>query len=207
MMETTENTDEKIHFFGEVDLNAKGGRVSDVPAWCFDVHIDEMEENIRRKERQIELGIVAKESVHTMREEISGERERLASIKNSKPDLKGPQKDKCYNSWKSLGERIRDTMPTRKELHDGLVSAHDELKRMKDKHISVSPEIAKACMVKPVKGKISGDEANKCYRILGAALGESVSTERLRRDGGGEAYKTMNDLTQAILQGRTIKGA
>ena len=195
----------KIRFFGEVDLNAQGGRISDVPAWCFDVHMDEMEESIASKQRQIDLGIVAPDSVHLMREEIRSEKEKLNLIKNSKPDLTGNQKDKCYNAYKALGERIRDTMPTRKEMNDGLVNAHDELKRMKSKHISISPEIAKACMVKPVNGKITGDEANKCYRILGAALGENTSPERLRRDGGGEAYKTMEAFTQAILQGKPIK--
>ena len=197
--------DGKIRFFGEVDLNSQGGRTSDVPAWCFDVHIDEMEESIARKQRQIELGIVAPDSVHLMKEEIRAEREKLELIKSSKPELTGSQKDKCYNAYKVLGERIADTLPTRKEMQDGLVNPHDELKRMKSKHISISPEIAKACMVKPVNGKISGDEANKCYRILGAALGEDVSTERLRRDGGGEAYKTMESLTRAILEGKKIK--
>ena len=197
--------DGKIHFFGEIDLNNEGGRISDVPSWCFDVHIDEMEESINRKRRQIEMGIVAQDSIHSMKEEIRSEQERLDRIKNSKPTLTGNQKDKCYNSYKLLGERIRDSLPTRKELEQGLVSAHDELRRMKDKHISISPEIAKACMVKPVNGKISGDEANKCYRILGAALGEPTSTERLRKDGGGESYKTMEAFTQAILKGNKIK--
>ena len=195
----------KIQFFGEVDLNEKGGRISDVPSWCLDVHIDEMEEGINRKRRQLEMGIVAQESAHMMREEIKMEQERLDLIKAGKPELTGNQKDKCHSAYQRLAERIRDTQPTRKEMNDGLVSAHDELKRMKDKHISISPEIAKACMVKPVHGKISGDEAAKCYRILGAALGENTSTERLRRDGGGEAYKSMEALTQAIIEGKKIK--
>lgn len=196
---------DRIHFFGEVDLNSEGGRVADVPSWCFDVHIEEMEESIARKRRQIDMGIIASDSIHQMREEIKREQGRLDEIKNSKPTLEGNQKDKASTAYKLLGERIAETLPTRKDMEQGLVSAHDELKRMKDKHISISPEIAKACMVKPVSGKISGDEANKVYRILGAALGESTSTERLRKDGGGEAYKTMESFTQAILQGKKIK--
>lgn len=199
-----ETEKDKIRFFGEVDLNDKGGRISDIPSWCLNVHMEEMEEGIARKQRQIDMGIVAPESVYAMREEIKMEKERLDSVKSGKPELTGTQKDKCFNAYKLLGERIRDTIPTRKEMNDGLVNAHDELKRMKDKHISISPEIAKACMVKSVNGKISGDEANKCYRILGAALGENISPERLRRDGGGEAYKSMEALTQAILQGKKI---
>jgi len=197
--------DGKIRFFGEVDLNSQGGRISDVPAWCFDVHIDEMEESIARKQRQIELGIVASDSVHLMKEEIRAEKEKLEAIISSKPVLTDSQRDKCWNAYKLLKERISDTLPTRKEMNDGLVNPHDELKRMKGKHISISPEIAKACMVKPVNGKISGDEANKCYQILGKVLGENTSPERLRKDGGGEAYKTMEDLTRAILEGKKIK--
>jgi len=195
----------KIRFFGEVDLNEKGGRISDIPSWCLDVHIDEMEEAIGRKRRQIEMGIIPQEQIYSMKEEIRMEQERLDKIKDGKPVLTGTQKDKCYSAYKKLAERISETLPTRKEMNDGLVNAHDELRRMKEKHISISPEIAKACMVKPVAGKISGDEANKCYRILGAALGENTSTERLRRDGGGEAYKTMEALTKAILEGKTIR--
>ena len=196
---------ERIQFFGEVDLNPEGGRVADVPSWCFDIHIEEMQETIDRKRRQIELGIVTQESVHLMREEIKMEQDRLDQIVASRPKLTGNQQDKVYNAYNKLGQRIRDTLPTRKENEDGLINAHDELRRMKDKHISISPEIAKACMVKPVNGKISGDEANKCYRILGSALGENTNVERLRRDGGGDAYKTMETLTKAILEGKKLK--
>ena len=196
---------ERIQFFGEVDLNSEGGRVADVPSWCFDIHIEEMQETIDRKRRQIELGIVTQESVHLMREEIKMEQDRLDQIVASRPKLTGNQQDKVYNAYNKLGQRIRDTLPTRKENEDGLINAHDELRRMKDKHISISPEIAKACMVKPVNGKISGDEANKCYRILGSALGENTNVERLRKDGGGESYKTMEAFTKAILEGKKLK--
>ena len=96
-------------------------------------------------------------------------------------------------------------MPTRKQAKDGLVDPYRELKRLKTKHIKIDPEIAKACGVKAVQGKISGDEANKCYQILGKALGENTIVEVLRKDGNSEAYQSIHDLTRAILDGRKIK--
>jgi hypothetical protein len=79
------------------------------------------------------------------------------------------------------------------------------MKRLKTKHISIEPALAKALGVKAVNGKISGDEANKCYQILGRAIGESTSVEALRRDGNTEAYQTIHDLTQVILEGKKVK--
>jgi len=65
------------------------------------------------------------------------------------------------------------------------------MKRMKTKHIQIDPQMAAALGVKPVHGKISGDEANKCFQILGKFLGESTNIESLRRDGNSEAYLLM----------------
>lgn len=191
-------------FFGEIDLNDKGGIRSDTPAWYFDVHIDELEESIARKKRMVENHLVEPDVALRMREEIKVEGEKLKAIKSSQPRLTGAQTDLCSTTYQDLGRQIRDSMPTRKEDQDGLVSPHQELKRMKTKHINIDPTVALACGCKPVNGKITGDEANKCYKIIGKQLGENTTVERLRRDGGGEAYKTMNNLAQAILEGRQI---
>jgi len=205
--DTQEATDSKIRFFGEVDLDRDGKITSDMPAWYFERHIDEMEEGILRKENQLARGAIAADNVPMIKEEIKAEKAKLRKIKESKPTLTGNQVDRCWRVYKSLTEQIQASMPTRKQSKDGLVNPYDELKRLKQKHIKIDPEIAKACGVKAVQGKISGDEANKCYQIIGRTLGENTNVEALRRDGNTEAYHTINDLTKAILSGMQIKGA
>ncbi len=194
-------------FFSEIDLNDNTGEIkSDMPAWFFDVHIEELEENIARKKRMLKEGLIDPEVKFNMENELNYEQAQLAEIERSRPRLSGEQKDACYTAYQDLGKQLRDVLPTRKEDQDGLVNPRELLKIQKDKHITMDIKLAKACGVNPVNGKVSGDEASKCYSILGKALGENTSVERLRRDGGGEAYKTMHDLTQAILGGREIKG-
>jgi hypothetical protein len=197
----------KIQFFGEVDLNKDGQITSQVPAWYLGPHIDAMETGIRRKEMQIERGAVESDQVPRLKAEIKRERTKLEAIKSSKPILTDAQKDRCASTYKSLGEQIKDTMPTRKETRQGLVNPHDELDRLKGKkHIKIDTQLAAACGVKPVHGKITGDEANKCYKILGKALGENTNVERLRKDGGHPAQESIHELTKLILDGREARG-
>lgn len=201
----TEEKSNKVQFFGEIDLSDKDGSIrSDMPAWYFDVHVDELKEGIAKKIRQLEAGVIDADQVPRVKNEIESEKARLTVIKAGKPTLEGGNKDRVFRMYESLKKQITDSMPTRKENLDGLVSPHEELRRQKSKHIKVDTELAKACGVKSVHGKISGDEANKCYKILGKALGEPTNVERLRRDGSSEAYQSMHDLTQAILQGREV---
>lgn len=193
-------------FFGEIDLNEKGGIRSDTPAWYFDVHIDELEESMARKQRAIDHNLVEPEQALRMREEIKNEKAKLRAIKESRPTLTTAQRDKCANAYFSLESQIAESLPTRKEDREGLISPRDELKRMKTHHIEIDPDVARACGCEPRNGKITGDQANKCFSILGKHLGENYRVERLRRDGGGEAYKTMNDLAKAIFEGKEIRG-
>jgi len=207
MAATEKKVDESgnIQFFGEIDLNRDGKIVSDMPAWYFDMHIEDLEENISRKERMLESGKMVGENVPLIRGQIKQEREKLKKILDSKPSLNDKQRDRCWKAYEKLQQQIKDTMPTRKETKNGLVNPRDELKRLKDvKHITIDPTIASACGVKADHGKITGDQANKCYKILGKVLGENTNVERLRKDGGGDAYKTINDLTKAILDGREV---
>lgn len=196
----------KIQFFSEIDMNEKGNITSSMPAWYFEAHMEELREGIEKKERALEAGLILQDQIARTKEEVKRERSKLKGIESSKPDLQGRNKDRCWNAYKSLQEQITETMPTRKENFDGLVSPQAELKRLKTKHVKIDTEIAKACGVNVVHGKITGDEANKCYQILGRALGENTYTERLRRDGNAGAYKPMNDLTEAILKGMEIRG-
>ena len=203
----TQEPESKIQFFSEIDMDDKGHVTSSMPAWYFEAHIDELKETIGRKERALERGYIDQDQIFSVREELKIERKQLKGIEDSKPKLVGRNQDRCWNAYKSLQDQIAETMPTRKENFDGLVSPQSELKRLKTKHIKIDTEIAKACGVNVVHGKITGDEANKCYQILGKALGENTYTEKLRRDGNTEAYRSMNELTQSILKGMEARGS
>jgi len=197
----------KITFFGEIDLNKEGGITSDMPAWYFERQIEDLEENITRKKGMLERGQITADQVPVIRSQIEQEQEKLKQIVSSRPRFTDDQVDRCWGVYKSLTEQIKDSMPTRKQTKDGLVNPYNELKRLKNKHIKIDPEIAAACGVKPIHGKITGDEANKCYQIIGKALGENTNVEALRRDGNTEAYQSMDDLTKAILSGIKIREA
>jgi tellurite resistance protein len=197
-------TSDGIQFFGDVDLTDDNRVKSQLPAWYFDRQIDDMQEGIDRKKRAIKNRMIKEDQIPITENQIKAEEGRLKDIIESRPNLSGNQKDRCASAYQMLSEQIQATMPTRKQSRDGLVSPHQELKRMKGKHIKVDPDIAAACGVKMVGGKISGDEAARCYKILGKVLGENTNVEALRRDGNSEAYQSINDLTRAILNGAKI---
>ena len=188
-----------IQFFGKVDKNKDGDISSEMPAWFFDVQLDRLTESVSKKQRQLDRGEVPPEHAFTMKNEIAGLKEKITNIQMSKPTLKGGQKDMVYKEYQNLEQQIADSMPTRREDRQGFVNPRDELKRMKSPHIAITPKMAEACGVNPVKGKISGDQAAKCYKMMGKVLGENTNVERVRREGHSESYRTMEDLTRQVL--------
>jgi len=195
----------KIQFFGEADCDKDGNITSEMPSWYLERHIEELEESINRKETALKFNRIVSDQVPRMQAEVKAEKEKLKKIRESKPVVEGAAKDRCAKTYESLKKQIRESMPTRKQAKDGLANPYDELKRLKEKHITISPEMAASLGVKSDHGKISGDEANKCFQILGKVLGEQTNPESLRRDGTGDAYQSMHDLTKLILEGRETR--
>ena len=189
-----------IEFFGNVDKNSKGEIASDLPAWYFDFHLSELEESVSKKKRQIERGQILPESVFNVQNEIKSKEVRIKEIQASKPKLVGGQKDKVSKAYFSLKNEIANSMPTKLENMEGYTNPREELKRMKDFHIKVDPEIAKACNVKMERGKVTGDGADRIFKMSGRLLGENENIEKIRREGQSEAYRTMEDLTSKILE-------
>ncbi len=194
-----------IEFFGKVDRNRRGEIASQMPAWYFDSFIEEMEENINRKERMLEQGNVPKNSIAAVREELKQEKQRLKEIKESKPQLSDTEKDTIAKTYKNIEEQIKDTLPTRSEELLGLVSPREELKKNKTPCIKINPSIAKACGVKSYQGKVTRDDAVRCYKMIGKLLDDNTNIERLRRDAKHGTYRSMDELTQFIMD--KIKGA
>jgi hypothetical protein len=196
---------DEIKFFGSVDCDKDGNITSDMPAWYFERQIEELREGVVKKKGMLNRGEVASDQIPVIEGQIQAETDKLNEIQRSRPQLSAKNKDKVFREYQSLAKQIGESLPTRKESRDGLVSPYDELKRMKSKHINVDVELARACGCRPVDGKVSGDEANKMFHLFGKTLNENTSIERLRKDGGKDAYKMMHNLTKAILEGRTIK--
>lgn len=191
----------EVEFFGDVDKNIKGEVVSELPAWFHDIHLDHLEEGVASKKRQIERGEIPREHVGMVSQEIKNEEEKIKDIKAAVPKLVGKQKDSVAKAYHALQNQIKETMPTRMEDRNGYISPRDELKRMKEFHIEVDRDIAKACNVKTnIQGKVTGDGANKIYKMCGRILGENENVERIRREGKSESMRSMEDFTKTILE-------
>ena len=196
---------EEIKFFGEVDLKADNKPASQYPSWFFDAYVDDLKEEVAKKERRLAMGLISPSKIMLIKNEVEREKKRIQEIEASRPKLRGKAKDEVADAYRRIGQQLLETMPTRKEEKDGLVSPHGELKRWNTPYVKVDPKIAKACGIK-TKGKVTGKQAGKIYQILGKALGENTNLERIRRDTGVEAYKTMDTMTAKILE-RLTEGA
>jgi len=189
-----------VEFFGSVDKNRRGEVSSDMPAWYFDVHVDEMEEDIARRERELASDKVPPEYYQMKKNQVSNLKEKLSEIKASKPILKGGLKTKFANEYHKLQNRIADSMPTRMEDRNGFVSPREELARWNTPHIDIDPEIATSCGMKHVKGKITGKQADKIYKMIGKHIGENTNIERIRKEGKSQSQRDMEEYTAHILE-------
>ena len=138
--EQVKTDDSKIRFFGEVDLNRDGGITSDMPAWYFERQIEDLEENIKRKQGMIDRGAIQPDQIPILRGQIEAEATKLKAIVGSRPKLTDKQRDTCYKVYQNLAQQIGDSMPSRKKAKDGLVNPQNELKRLKTKHITISQD-------------------------------------------------------------------
>jgi len=173
----------EIVFFGEIDRDEKGVVKSEYPAYYFENNIEDLHEEIGTKERASARKDINWEDVESTKKELEMLKIKTTLIEKSKPKLKGGDKDKVYNEYKHLGDEIRDSMFTRTEMMKGLASPHEEAKRMTERGIKADPELAAACNVKVVGGKVSRNDASKMFKIMGKVLGDvPTNTEFLRRD-------------------------
>lgn len=179
-----------VEFFGPVDRKegkADGVITSEYPAWMHKYQIEEMEESISRKERELDRNAIPFEHVAAAKDELKREKAKMALIKKSKPKLNAADKDDLYKAYKSLGKEIGDAQFTYSEMMLGTASAHDEADRMIEKRIpldraGISPEVAEQLNIRHEGGKISRDDCSKAFKIYGHLLGEPTNVETLRRD-------------------------
>ena len=180
LREAQENS--PVQFFGEVDLNPRGGVGSAYPGWMFPRLIEEMEEQILYEESQLKDQLLDASQKASIRESIDKKRERLQKIEDGRPKL---DKDEVAGIRGSIGEKIKESLFTYDQMQKGTADAHKELARMKDPCIKLDGKELEYALGARVAisedKKVSRDSAAKIYKMCSAYLGEDSNIESLRR--------------------------
>lgn len=178
--------DGTITMFGAVDRkeNKKDGEImSTEPAWFLENQLDELKEQIRQQESRISRGEVPSNELEYARSEFKKFKNRYDEIKESKPKLTGKDKDEFASFISDLSTKIEESTPSYDKIQRGHVDAQDEFKRQTQPCIKVNPEMAKAFGIETDgKGRVSGNDAVRMWKIGSKLLGESSFSEVLRRE-------------------------
>ncbi len=179
----------EIQFFSEADMaRDKEGNlkvVSEYPAWYNETFLENLKEEIRIDEYNLDKGIVPKEHIAAVKERIKTKTAKLKSIESSIPKLSDNDANRLEKVRKTLGKHIQDRMFTRSQMQRGLADAHMEVKRMKTYDIPVDEniaELAKASNVRIIDGKINREGAEKIWKLASRYFNEISNVEVLRRD-------------------------
>ena len=197
-----------IKFFGPEDRKGKkrtGEIRSEYPAWYHPVRIEMLQESVNKDQRMLDSGAIDRvPNTEQFRQDLERRKVLLETIKDAKPVLTGKDKDRAASAYKSLGDQIRDYMPTRTDMKKGLANPHHENKLDSSPCVDVQGfvDIARECGVNvPTnENKISRKQAARVWKILGMALGERTNTEYLRRDNKSGTYHSERDIDQMIRE-------
>lgn len=183
------NEKSDIKWFAEVDINSRTGKPSaDYPGWYFEQRIAEQEDEIRSLENAIEMdlykGLKKKEAV----QRLSAMKKRHDEILESKPNLRGVDKDRIAKVANDLGERIKASMPSYSDMQRGATGSVDieqEARRMVLPCIEVKSkeeaDLFKQRGINIVNGKVSRNQAITAWKIMSKSIGaDTCDAESLR---------------------------
>ena len=174
--------DTALTFFGEVDRHPYSKAItSEFPAWYFTSHIEELREDIFRKNEAIRTGMVDRADVFRIEKEIETDERKLSLIEASIPKVSDARKTDLASDYKKLTKIIAEALPSYDSAKRGLVDAHEEVRKMSNPYIKVDTALAEACGVKIQNGAVSRDGAVKIWKIVGKFLGEPTNVESLRK--------------------------
>lgn len=178
-----------ISFFGKVDRNKEGHITSTTPAWTMKGQIEELEEEIGRKERALERGDIPVDSIPNTKDELRKEKKRLGEILEGRPKLTETDENKLWKIHKDLATAIKPSLFSRSEMLKGLASPHEEMRRMKEPVMNINKDIAEFCEANNIKVTeqkgglyVSRDNAAHAWKMIGKYFGEAANVESLRRD-------------------------
>jgi hypothetical protein len=181
---------ESIRFFANCDtsINSDGNRVigSTMPAYCNEVELDALKNDIRRVEHNLTAGYIKPEARIKVEEDLSKMKSRRDDIEETRPKPTGVLKDKMKKAYDDLGVKIKDSNFPTDKLQQGKVNIYQEYKRANHPCIDIPRGLAMALNVRPdgkkaAMMKVNRNEASRCWQTLGHILGESTDTSDLAR--------------------------
>jgi hypothetical protein len=172
-----------FQFFTEVDMNQYGNVGGFIPSYMNRSLVEDLKREIDDEERSLAKQDLNPERRSILSKSVYKKKERLEKIENETPNL---DKDKVNDASKEVGKLISSAMFSEYDMKKGLADAHEEARRMSDRCIKVTSEIAnilKGCNIQVDKENpmVSRTHLEKAWKIMNRYLGESSNVERLRR--------------------------
>jgi hypothetical protein len=176
-----------MDFFGDLDKNGKGKVASEYPAWYYDVHLDNLREDVSSAKRALAAGRVSAETVQVVKAEIEQGSSKIEQIEKTRPKLSDKERDGLWKLYKEeLCPLISANLFSRSSMQKGLASGHEEAKRMVECRIPVKSELLATMLTcangKVVSGKTNRNSLAKVFKMVGKLLGEATNIEVLRAD-------------------------
>ena len=185
MSATQKQESGSIQFFGAVDKTKEGRITSEYPAWTFPRQIENFDEEILRKERALESGIVPRDNIHEHMVALDRDKARRDEIVNSKPSLSSKQKDTCAKIYSEVGTLISDSMSSYSDMQRLRRDAHKEYGINNTPSIKLPPEAAKVAHDNGIKitndRMISREGASRLWKLCGHAIEKETNVEYLRK--------------------------
>jgi hypothetical protein len=180
--------EETVTFFTEMDLNEKGKIKNAYPSHynrrVRQNLLDEID-RLERQEHDATMNPNLAGHLGIIKQQLSSARDTLSKMDESIEKLR-VNKDVVSGIRKSLGEKIRESMPTLSDMHNRRADPHDEAEKMvgpcirlSDKEASVA--VRNGIQVGPDK-MVSRTSATMLWQWAGNALGETRDAETLRKD-------------------------
>lgn len=178
-----------IKWFAEVDINSKTGRPSaDYPGWYFEQRIAEQADEIRNLENALDMDLYKGQKKKEAVLRLSAMKKRHDEILESKPNLRGADKDRIAKVANDLGDRIKASMPNYSDMQRGATGSVDieaEARRMVLPCIEVKSreeaDLFKQRGIEIVNGKVSRNQAITAWKIMSKSIGaDTCDAESLR---------------------------
>ena len=174
-----------MQFFSEVDIDDKGKIKAEYPSWYNPRNLQVLEDEVSQMEFALENKQVPRGYEPEYRDNLSQKKEHLEKVKNMTlvEDAKSSN-GKLGDIIGEVGKSLRNELPSKKEMDDGLVDAHMELQKMTVPYIPVSDAmgaLAQACNVPIIDGKVTREGLAKMWKIGTKKLGGYANVETLRK--------------------------
>jgi hypothetical protein len=181
-----------MQFFSEVDMarNTATGQLevkAEYPSWYNPRNLQVLEDEVAQMEYAIENGQVPRGYEPEYRDNLAQKKAHLNKVK----DMTFVEDAKTSNAKLGdvigeVGKVLRNELPSKKDMDDNLVDAHMEYQKMTTPYITIKDsaamcELAKACNVQIVDGKVSREGMAKMWKIGTKKLGGYANVETLRK--------------------------